>query len=118
MKVDRLAPALSPPGGERGFQAVRAPRSFAEVLGRARPPPPSKSAPPESGVRRVLQRASAAEARVDVLLEAAARGKTFTPGELLALQAAVFRWSQTVEVVSRAADRLVGAVKQTIGTQV
>jgi hypothetical protein len=116
MKVDRLTPAPSPPGGERGFQAVRAPRSFAEVLGGARAPPPRT--PPETGLRRVLQRATAAEARVDVLLEAAARGKTFTPGELLALQAAVVRWSQTVEVVSRAADRLVGAVKQTMATQV
>jgi hypothetical protein len=58
------------------------------------------------------------EDRIDALVQAAARGKTFSPAELLALQAAVFRYSQTVEVVSRVADRLVGAVKQTMGTQV
>jgi hypothetical protein len=34
------------------------------------------------------------------------------------MQATVFRYSQTVEVLSRATDRLVGAVKQAFGTQV
>jgi len=65
-----------------------------------------------------VQRVNTGEARVDALLDAAARGKTFTPGELIALQATVFRYSQTVEVLSRATDKLVGAVKQTLGTQV
>jgi len=55
---------------------------------------------------------------VDTLLAAAATGKTFSPAELLALQATVFRYSQAVEVVSRATDKLIGAVKQTMSTQV
>jgi hypothetical protein len=80
------------------------------------PPKPPASAGP--GVARVLASALAGEKRVDALLEAAARGKTFTAGELLAMQATVFRYSQTVEVLSRATDRLVGAVKQTLGTPV
>jgi hypothetical protein len=70
------------------------------------------------GLSRALAGASAGEARVDAILDAAARGKTFTPAELLAMQATVFRYSQTVEVLSRATDRLVGAIKQTLGTQV
>ncbi|HVU51904.1 MAG TPA: hypothetical protein VHL80_14505, partial [Polyangia bacterium] len=70
------------------------------------------------GVSRVLAGAAAGEARLDAILDAAARGKTFTPAELLAMQATVFRYSQNVEVLSRATDRLVGAVKQTLGTQV
>jgi hypothetical protein len=69
-------------------------------------------------VRGVLERAVAAERNLDALLAAAARGKTFSPGELLALQATVFRHAQTIEIVSRVADRLVGAVKQVMGTQV
>jgi hypothetical protein len=75
-------------------------------------------APAPSPVRALLERAVGAETRVDALLNAAATGKTFSPGELLALQGAVFRYSQTVEVVSRVADRLVGTIKQTMGTQV
>ena len=56
----------------------------------------------------MLERTVGAEKQVDALLEAAARGKTFTPAQLLAMQATVARYSQTVEVVSRVADRLVG----------
>ena len=36
----------------------------------------------------------------------------------MALQVEVFRYSQTVEVISRTTDKLVGAIKQTLGTQV
>ena len=68
-------------------------------------------------VRAMLERAVGAEKQVDALLEAAARGKTFTPAQLLAMQATVARYAQTVEVVSRVADRLVGAIKQTMGTR-
>ncbi|HVV49553.1 MAG TPA: hypothetical protein VHO06_07835 [Polyangia bacterium] len=95
-------------------QAAAAPRP-AGTSGAAPAPAPSKAAGP---LRAMLERAVAGERQVDALLDAAARGKTFTPGELLAMQATVARYSQTVEVVSRAADRLVGAVKQTMGTQV
>jgi hypothetical protein len=66
----------------------------------------------------LLEGAVAGEKRLDAILDAAARGKTFTAAELLAMQATVFRYSQTVEVLSRATDRLVGAVKQTLGTPV
>jgi len=41
-----------------------------------------------------------------------------TAAELLAMQTTAFRYSQTVEVLSRATDRLVGAIKQTLGTPV
>jgi hypothetical protein len=92
----------------------------------SRPQPPSPArvpgkpmpTPTSNPVRAMLTRAVGAERQVDALLEAAARGKTFTPAQLLAMQATVARYAQTVEVVSRVADRLVGAIKQTMGTQV
>ena len=80
-------------------------------------PQPTPATPP-SPVRALLEQTLGAERRVDTLLAAAARGKTFSPAELLALQISVFRVSQAVEVVSRATDKLIGAVKQTLGTQV
>jgi hypothetical protein len=142
MKLDRVAPASPLPSrphlpgpAARGRAAPHS--SFVEVLreGAARPGGPAAAArasPPAAaasggaaakewlarGVSRTLAGAAAGEARLDAILDAAARGKTFTPGELLAMQATVFRYSQTVEVLSRATDRLVGAVKQTLGTQV
>lgn len=71
-----------------------------------------------AGIRAMAERALAAEKRVDALIAAAGSGRTFSAAELIALQATVFRYSQTVEVISRATDRLVGAIKQTLGTQV
>jgi hypothetical protein len=111
-------------------------RTFLQVLGegspRARPTPPARAAqaptPPPADqparpgladrLSRALEGAARDEARIDAILEAAARGKTFTAAELLAMQATVFRYSQTVEVLSRATDRLGGAVKQALGTSV
>jgi hypothetical protein len=86
--------------------------------GATKPAPTTSSSPLARGLARALENAAAGDARLDKILDAAARGKTFTAAELLAMQASVFRYSQTVEVISRATDRLVGALKQTLGTQV
>ena len=74
--------------------------------------------PGHDQLRAMAESALRAEKKVDALIAAAGRGRSFSAAELIALQATVFRYSQTVEVISRAADRLVGAVKQTLGTQV
>jgi hypothetical protein len=82
------------------------------------PRPADAPSPVARNLTRALDNINKGEARVDALLEAAAKGKTFSAGELIALQATVFKYSQTVEVLSRATDKLVGALKQTLGTQV
>ena len=66
----------------------------------------------------MLERTVGAEKQVDALLDAAAVARPLRPRSSWRMQATVARYSQTVEVVSRVADRLVGAVKQTMGTQV
>ncbi len=106
-------------------------RTFVEVLGEARaavqrppttppaaPPKARPAAPETSPWHRVAQDALKVESQLDGILKAAASGKTFSPAELLVMQAQVFRYSQTVEVISRGTDKLVGALKQTLGTQV
>jgi hypothetical protein len=141
MRVRSGVPSIPAPPIPTGRPAEpRRTRAFATILGEgdaaaraAAPAPPatavpSTAAPPTaapptapaaaSPVRAFLERTLTAEQRVDALLAAAARGKTFSPAELLALQATAFRYSQTVEIVSRATDKLIGAVKQTMSTQV
>src|SRR5690348_4004664 len=87
--------------------ASRCTRSFTTVLDErlaAGPPPgprppgpaPQASAQARAPVRKMLEGLVTTEDRIDALVQAAARGKTFSPAELLALQAAVFRYSQTV----------------------
>jgi hypothetical protein len=79
---------------------------------------PTKPQGPASLMRTLVEASIKADAQIDAVLESAAKGRTFSPAELLALQTQVFRYSQTVEVLSRTADRLVGGLKQTLGTQV
>jgi hypothetical protein len=137
MKIGRSAAPRSVPkaSSPRSRPESGRGRTFLQVLQEgvtARPPPtagPTTTTPPQQtpatatsplarGIARALESATAGEKGIDAILDAAARGKTFTAGEMLAMQATVFRYSQTVEVLSRATDRLVGAVKQTLGTQV
>ena len=123
MRVGHSLPATEAPAAGAADRFEGKARTFRTVLeakpGHGTPPPQTPAPIPAStAVRGVLERAVTAERNIDALLAAAARGKTFSPGELLALQATVFRYSQTVEIVSRATDKLIGAVKQTLGTQV
>src|SRR5262245_14356902 len=124
MKIDRLtgAPAPVPPAARRGNgPAPEKARSFVQVLGEgARPPPaPRAAAPPApapapraarkagpapparpGGALRALAVGSLdAERALDAALRAARTGKSFSPTELLALQATAFRYSQTVEIL-------------------
>src|SRR5579871_3946529 len=131
MRVGSPSPSTQTIPAGPGARAPAATRSFAEVLDERAPGAPgpttaAREAAPTPALARggvpplraTLAQALGAERQVDALLEAAARGRSFTPGQLLAMQATVARYAQTVEVVSRVADRLVGAIKQTIGTQV
>jgi hypothetical protein len=123
-------PSGAAPIAETGSKVLG--RSFIQVLSEGRRPPSAPARidmPPRADLdagkarsavtlRGFAEHALRAEKTVDALIEAASRGKTFTASELIALQAVVFRYSQTVEVLSRAADRLIGSIKQTLGTQV
>ena len=67
---------------------------------------------------RLADDALKAESRIDAMIDAGRRGQAFSAGELLGLQMEVFRYSQTVEVISRTTDKLIGGLKQALGTQV
>ncbi|MEP6653978.1 MAG: hypothetical protein ABJA82_11495 [Myxococcales bacterium] len=97
---------------ERGAPAVAAPTGGPGGV------PPAGGGGERPAMRVLAERALDAEKRVEALIASAGNGRTFSAAELIALQATVFRYSQTVEVISRTADRLVGAIKQTLGTQV
>jgi hypothetical protein len=125
--LDPPAPALvAPPRrpGSSPFSVVMGEGAASPGRPKPRPTPVDPPAvsmtvsPSSHPVLGLLARAADSERAIDGVFQAAARGRTFTPGQLLAVQAAVARYAQTVEVVSRGADRVMGAIKQTIGTQV
>jgi hypothetical protein len=81
---------------------------------------PSAPAPagPLSAPARTITRLLADEKRVDQGLARALRGGSMSPQALLALQVNVIRYSQELEVASRLVEKLTGAVKQTLQSQV
>lgn len=118
-RVDRgpvdVRRATGPPGPAFADSMATPARSGAATGGEAiglRPPASSRA----GAAAGLMEDALRDERRIDVIVRAAASGHTFRSGELLALQATVFRYCQTVEVTSRLADRVVGAVRQTLGT--
>jgi hypothetical protein len=120
-----IAPVFGPPiSVPLDDVASRAPpaevRSFPDVLERGPRAPPKAIdlVRPERPVRALVEGALDAERELDAVVAAARAGRTFSAAELLALQTKVFRYTQAVEVISRATDRVVGALKQALATQV
>ena len=135
-------PAAGGPAG-RGFRAVLEARARgaaaadarAAAAGQALPVPipvpghprpsavgavPVAAAPPDpaAAALAVLGRIDGARARLDALLSEARRGRSFSPAELLCLQADAHRLAQAVELAARAAEHGVQGVKQAVHLQV
>jgi hypothetical protein len=66
----------------------------------------------------VLDRVGEAQQRLDRLLDLAQSGKTFTPAELIAVQAHVYRASQELDLAGKVVEKATGGVKQVLQTQV
>jgi hypothetical protein len=145
--IGPVGPARGALGAPAGIQRQLPERSFGEVLGEvagrrspaagpvplpapvgpARGPAAAGSpaavdpAPRGDGprqLRRLLVDLVDGERRMDRVIRAALGGRDFSPQELIAIQATVLRHTQEVEAVSRLLDRLTGAVKTTLQTQV
>jgi hypothetical protein len=86
---------------------------------RSSPSAPRPSAPGRTEpLRRLTVQLERQRSEIDRAIADAARGKTFTPTQLIMLQAKVYAFSQSMEVVSHMVDRVVGAVKTTLNTQI
>jgi hypothetical protein len=81
-------------------------------------PPPSSPSPAAARLASAVQSLEVAQARLDRVLQAARSGRTFTAGELLALQSDAYRFSQTMDVASKLVEHGVQSVKQTVNAQV
>jgi hypothetical protein len=124
MAIERIATAAVVPAPER--TRVVSPVRF--ELPRPRPTrsahlevEPVRVAPPRHprpDPGAWLARVSAAQARMDRILALAASGRTFSPAELLSLQAGVAEASQTVDLAGKVLDRVSGGVRTLLQTQV
>jgi hypothetical protein len=66
---------------------------------------------------KVLDQVSRAQSRMDQILKLAESGKTFSPAELLSLQAHIYRASQELDLAGKVVEKSTGGVKQVLQTQ-
>jgi len=67
---------------------------------------------------RMLDRVDQAQKRLDHILELAESGRSFSPTELLAFQAHVYRASRELDLAGKVVEKATGGVKQVLQTQV
>jgi hypothetical protein len=101
-----LAPVAAPASGAAFGDVLRA-----QAARTAAPPPTSPGL-------RLLHGVEQARSRLDAALAEARRGRSFTAGELLALQADAYRAGQALELASRVVEQGAQAVRQAVNAQV
>ena len=58
------------------------------------------------------------QGKLDSIIKLATSGKPFSPTELLAIQAGVYKFSQELELTSKVVEKATDGIKQTLQTQV
>jgi flagellar hook-basal body complex protein FliE len=141
MGIDKLGPAAASgpvQGPKQSFSEVleNAPRKVAEP-----PPSPAASVPgcPDHAVAgtsrvggvakaapaspvdakhlaRAVEQVQSAQAQLDHVLQLAQSGKSFTPAELLAIQARVYSASQQLDLAGKVVEKATSGVKQVLQT--
>ena len=72
----------------------------------------------ETGLKAVLNQVVQGQDKLDQIIKMATSGKTYGNQELLAIQAAVYKFSQELELTSKVVEKATSGVKQTMQTQV
>jgi hypothetical protein len=91
---------------------------FDALLAAHRPPAPPPPSTPAARLASAVQSLEVAQARLDRVLQSARAGRTFTAGELLALQSDAYRFTQAMDVASKLVEHGVQTVKQAVNAQV
>lgn len=100
------------PGAQQAQARPCAPAGRVEAAG-------SRATASAQGVTaaQLVDRVSQAQQRLDHVLRLAETGKSFTPVELLAFQAHVYRASQELDLAGKVVEKATGGVKQVLQTQ-
>ena len=138
MALHSIGPAIAPAAAgavepkqafDKLLQQVRsggetAPLTVAPGVHHARPgathaaSPVTATRPAEATAARAVDQVALAQHRLDRVLALAQSGKTFSPAELLGLQAQVYGASQELDLAGKVVEKATSGVKQILQTQI
>ena len=72
----------------------------------------------ESKLAGMLENLVKGQDRMNSIMKMALSGRSFSPPELIAMQAGVYRFTQELELTSKVVEKATSGIKQTINTQV
>ncbi len=72
----------------------------------------------ESQLSRMIENLVHGQDKMTKIMNIALSGRQFSPSELLAMQAGVYRFSQELDLTSKVVEKATGGIKQTLNTQV
>jgi hypothetical protein len=72
----------------------------------------------ESKLTSMLQNLLSGQDKMNKIMNVALSGRQFSPSDLLAMQAGVYRFTQELDLTSKVVEKATGGIKQTLNTQV
>ena len=72
----------------------------------------------QSRLGKMVENLIAGQDKMTKIMNMALSGRQFSPSELLAMQAGVYRFSQELDLTSKVVEKATGGIKQTLNTQV
>ena len=97
-------------------QVGKSKQTFKEILAEKKAETPKVET--SMDITKILGSVINSGTKINKIIELATSGKTFSPTELLAIQAGVYKFSQELELTSKVVEKATDGVKQTLQTQV
>lgn len=72
----------------------------------------------ENRLTKMLAGLLSGQDKMTKIMNMALSGRQFSPGELLAMQAGVYRFGQELDLTTKVVEKFTGGIKQTLNTQV
>ena len=119
-------PAVKPQVISKSFQNVLNEGSSSSVVSNISSTPTATEVRPELTVDKtkdtqmanIMSGSISGQGKLDKIIKLATSGKSFSPTELIAIQAGVYKFSQELELTSKVIEKATDGVKQTLQTQV
>lgn len=106
------------PKGVAGVSAAGTAQPSQTAVGQSQAVAGPGSIEPKALIVQSVEQVTAAQTRLDGLMQQARSGKSFSPSQLLGMQLEVYQTTQTLDFAGKVTEKATSGVKQVLQTQV